>query len=62
MSSQYYELGKRSGLARQITRRALAAAWQKRSPKAPDFEHRLRRLDRKADAARHTRQEPDLSY
>lgn len=61
--AKYYEHRKKDlDSARQITRRALAAAWQKRSPKAPDFEHRLRRLDRKADAARHTRQEPDLSY
>lgn len=33
--------------AQQVTRRALAVAWQNRSPKAPALEHRLRRLERK---------------
>lgn len=36
--------------AEQITRRALAVAWQSRSPKTSALEHRLRRLERKTHA------------
>jgi len=47
---KYYEHKKKDlDSAQQITRRALALAWQKRSPKIPAFEHRLKRLERKAE-------------
>ncbi len=59
--AKYYEHQKKDlGSAEQITRRALALAWQKRSSKTSALEHRLRRIERKAqsgveDPITHTR-------
>ena len=50
--AKYYEHKKKDLIsAEQVTRRALALAWQKRSPKAPALEHRLKRIERKARAS-----------
>ena len=38
-------------LAEHITRQALAIAWQSRSPKTSALEHRLKRIERKAQAS-----------
>ncbi len=47
--AKFYEhRAKDLGAADQITRRALAIAWQTKSPKTPALEHRLKRIERKA--------------
>ena len=49
--AKYYEHKKKDlASAEQITRRALALAWQKRSPKVPALEHRLKRIERKTQS------------
>lgn len=46
--AKYYEHKKKDlSSAEHITRRALALAWQRRSPKASALEHRLKRIERK---------------
>ncbi|NMB19716.1 MAG: hypothetical protein GX979_02500 [Firmicutes bacterium] len=50
--AKYYEHKKKDlASAEQITRRALALAWQKRSPKVSALEHRLKRIERKAQVS-----------
>lgn len=47
--AKFYEhRAKDLGAADQVTRRALAVAWQAKSPKIPALEHRLQRIKRKA--------------
>ena len=50
--AKYYEHKKKDlSSAELVTRRALAIAWQSRSPKTPALEHRLKRIERKAQAS-----------
>lgn len=49
--AKYYEhRAKDLSSAEHVTRRALAIAWQNRSPKASALEHRLKRIKRKAQS------------
>lgn len=50
--AKYYEHKKKDlNSAEHITRRALALAWQRRSPKTSALEHRLQRIERKTQRA-----------